>query len=224
MSAYKHSIAPRNGAGQRHEESYCDASFFPQIAGSYRGSYFQWLGSQNLDMVVMPLPPCLQDLQPCLVCFWLPLPPCLPSFVFLHDLHSGLVLAAACRCRLASPACLPFFFAIFCPFLKLARDNSIWGLCRCNFCSQTQTKPDPSRPSRLGSSNLVHNLGWVTNYGPICKNCNRHLFVVLWIAGNVCKNGNKHQNAICTRLANTTLHLGCMANIIKYPFPSRTAK
>ena len=28
-------------------------------------------------------------------CSWLPLPPCLPSFVSLHDLHSGLLLASA---------------------------------------------------------------------------------------------------------------------------------
>ena len=28
-------------------------------------------------------------------CSWLPLPPCLPSFAPLHDLHSGLLLAAA---------------------------------------------------------------------------------------------------------------------------------
>ena len=30
-----------------------------------------------------------------LACSWLPLPPCLPSFVSLHDLHAGLLLAAA---------------------------------------------------------------------------------------------------------------------------------
>ena len=52
---------------------------FPQIAGSYRGSYFSmilndWVADpHNHQLVVMPLSPCL------------------PSFVSLHDLHSGLL-------------------------------------------------------------------------------------------------------------------------------------
>ena len=54
---------------------------FSQIAGSYRGSYFSMTG------LVMPLPPCL------------------PSFVTLHDLHSGLLLAAAAA--LSRFICLP---------------------------------------------------------------------------------------------------------------------
>ena len=31
-------------------------------------------------------------------CSWLPLPPCLPSFISLHDLHSGLLLASRAFC------------------------------------------------------------------------------------------------------------------------------
>ena len=45
-------------------------------------------------MVAMPL-----HLSPFMIsilgCSWLPLPPCLASFVSLHDLHFGLLLAAA---------------------------------------------------------------------------------------------------------------------------------
>ena len=109
------------------------SAFVPQIAGSYRGSYFSMTGfadPQNRQMVVMPLVslPLSPFMISVLGCSWLPLPPCLVSFVSLHDLHSGLLLAAAaaalspficlsswspfravlgCRCRLVSQACLP---------------------------------------------------------------------------------------------------------------------
>ena len=73
-------------------------------------------------------------------CSWLPLPPCLPSFVSLHDLHSGLLLAAAAalspficlpsrslfwaalgrRCRLVSLHLPPFMISILaCCWVRL---------------------------------------------------------------------------------------------------------
>ena len=78
-------------------------ALIPQIAGSYRGSYFSMTDRQNPEMVVVPLPPCL-PLSPFMIsilgCSWLLLPPCLPSFcrcrlVSLRDLHSVLLFAAA---------------------------------------------------------------------------------------------------------------------------------
>ena len=49
-------------------------------------------------------------------CSWLPLPPCLASFVSLHDLHSGLLLAAAAAlsCFICLPSWSPFWAALGC--------------------------------------------------------------------------------------------------------------
>ena len=93
----------------------------------------------------------------------MPLPPCPPSFVSLHDLHSGLLLAAAAlfpfhkfpsfvslqslsfdsQCRFL---CLSFVSPcrflcpppptspfIACHLSPSFFGNAIWGLCRCNF-------------------------------------------------------------------------------------------
>ena len=68
---------------------------FPQIAGSYRGSYFSMTGladPRNCQMVVMPLPPCLPSVSPFMIsilgCSWLPLP---PSFLRLSPLMISIL-------------------------------------------------------------------------------------------------------------------------------------
>ena len=79
----------------------------------------------------------------------MPLPPCLPSFVSLHDLHSGLLLAAPaalspficlvtlhglsfvsqCWFLCPPPPASPFIAFHLPPSFF---GNAIWGLCRCN--------------------------------------------------------------------------------------------
>ena len=113
---------------------FTDADFyiFPQIAGSYRGSYFSkiglliptiatWLQCHCMisilccchlrDPLGFPCSLVSLHLSPCMIsivgCSWLPLPPCLPSFVLSPFIAFHLS---------------PSFFG-----------NAIWGLCRCNF-------------------------------------------------------------------------------------------
>ena len=103
---------------------------FPQIAGSYRGSYFSKIG-----LLIPTIATCFRShcMISILCCSWLPLPPawspwlplqpCLPSFVSLHDLHSGLLSAA--------PATLP---PLICPSLICPPAWSPLG-CRCRLVS-----------------------------------------------------------------------------------------
>ena len=75
---------------------------FPQIAGSYRGSYFSMAGLLIAEIGCR----CRLVSQACLPSWfrsWQPLPPCLPS-LSLHDFALGS------RCRLVSQACLPSWF------------------------------------------------------------------------------------------------------------------
>ena len=120
--------------------------FIPQIAGSYRGSYFSMTGL---------LIPKIAKWSWCR-CRLVSL--CVPSFVPLHDLHSGLPLAAAAALSpklvslhdLHSKGCswLPLppgppsfvFQPCLCSLLPLPPrlpslffGNAIWGLCRYNF-------------------------------------------------------------------------------------------
>ena len=119
--------------------------FIPQIAGSYRGSYFSMTGLLIPKMAKWSWCRCrLVSL-------------CVPSFVPLHDLHFGLPLAAAAPCLPSSspfmisilgcswlplPPCPPSFVFQHClssllplpPRLpSLFFGNAIWGLCRYNF-------------------------------------------------------------------------------------------
>ena len=69
-------------------------------------------------LVSLHLSPCMISIQ---ACSWLPLPPCLPSFVSLHDLHSGLLLAAAAALSpfICLPAWSPFWPALGCRLVSL---------------------------------------------------------------------------------------------------------
>ena len=119
--------------------------FIPQIAGSYRGSYF--------SMTVLLIP----KIAKWSWCRCRLVSLCVPSFVPLHDLHSGLPLAAAAALSsklvslhdlhsgcswLPLPPCPPSF--VFQPCLcsllplpprlpSLFFGNAIWGLCRYNY-------------------------------------------------------------------------------------------
>ena len=93
----------------------CFVSFFvplfPQIAGSYKGSYFSKIG-----LLIPKIPPAATSvsfhLSPFMIsilaCSWL----LLPSFVSLRDLHSGLLLAAPAFIYL--PSWSPFWPALGC--------------------------------------------------------------------------------------------------------------
>ena len=106
-----------------HGRWLTDLCIFPQIAGSYRGSYFSMPGLLipkiakwswcRCRLVLLHLSPCMISI---LGCSWLPLPPCLASFVSLHDLHSGLLFAAAaaCSCCICLPSWSPFWAPLGC--------------------------------------------------------------------------------------------------------------
>ena len=90
-------------------------SVFPQIAGSYRGSYFSMTGSLISEIAAwspFPLRTCLPSLSP----FMLPLPPCLccsaaalpPNLVAISYFRFCLFLGY--RCRSLSQSCLPSCF------------------------------------------------------------------------------------------------------------------
>ena len=124
--------------------------FIPQIAGSYRGSYFSMIvlpDRQNREMVVT-LPPCLPAspficlpswsaaaLSPficppfmisILACCWVRQPPCLSSFVTLYSLS----FVSQCWFLCPPPPASPFIaFHLVSSFFG----NAIWGLCLCNF-------------------------------------------------------------------------------------------
>ena len=89
---------------------YCLLFLLPQIAGSFRSSYFSMTGLliSLLGCSWLPLPSCLPSLSPFMIpllgCSWLPLPPCLPS---LSPFMISLLGCSCCRCRLVSQACLP---------------------------------------------------------------------------------------------------------------------
>ena len=89
---------------------------FPQIAGSYRGSYFSKIGLLIPTMVAMPL----HDLHSVLLLA--ASATASPSFVSLHDLHSGLLLAAVA-------ALSPFIFLpVWSPFWAAALHDLHSGL------------------------------------------------------------------------------------------------
>ena len=137
-------------------EGFFPWSIFPQIAGSYMGSYFSKIG------LLIPKIPAAATYLPSFVSlrdlyFGLllaaPAFTCLPSFVPLCDLHSGLLLAAPAficlpsfvsLCDLDSgllflcfPLWSPFWPALGCsclhlsPFLCLPLWSPFWPALRC---------------------------------------------------------------------------------------------
>ena len=110
----------------------CSPSWFPLLAAASQACLPSWLAAaaalsgcwpRNRQMVVMPLPPCLPSLSPCMIsilpslpflmisilgCSWRqPLPSvsqaCLPSRSPFWAALGG----SCCRCSLVSQACLP---------------------------------------------------------------------------------------------------------------------
>ena len=104
-----------------HPESWQFLGVFSPDSWKVRGSYFSKIGLliptipkwswRRCRLVSLHLAPCM-----ILACSWPPLPPCLPSFVFLHDLHSALLLAAAAALSpfICLPAWSPFWAALGC--------------------------------------------------------------------------------------------------------------
>ena len=76
--------------------------FVPQIAGSYRGSYFSMDGFRVPDCGNwLPLPPCFPILSPFMISLLAAAAVLFLKPVSLHDFALG------CRCRIVSQACLP---------------------------------------------------------------------------------------------------------------------
>ena len=102
---------------KEHRLVVFSTTFVPQIAGSYGGSYFSKIG------LLIPKIPAAATLSP-FICLpaWSPFCPTLPSFVSLHDLHSGLLLAApvALSPFICLPAWSPFWPALGCSCLHLS--------------------------------------------------------------------------------------------------------
>ena len=84
------------------------SSFFPKIAGSYRGSYFSMAGFLIAEVRCR----CRLVTQASPFMIWLLAAAALsPKLVSLHDFALG------CRCRLVSQACLPSWFRSWLPLL-----------------------------------------------------------------------------------------------------------
>ena len=156
----------------------------PQIAGSYRGSYFSKIGL--LIPTIAKWSWCRCRLVSCLFlisilgCSWLPLPPWL--FVSLHDRFSRLLLAAGaalspficlpawspfwpalgCRCRLVSLHVFPFiclFWAALgspCRLVALHLSTCMISIVACSWLPLP-----PCLPSFVSLHDL-HSLLWAT--------------------------------------------------------------